>query len=248
MKKNLIIGIIVLVIIYGLVMFLILGKADKSDKSTNYVIFNNLNLVHGDHSFRKVDKSEINNYKGKFSTYISSKYYGEYKLESGKVWNLFDDNGNFVNYDGTLFAVVPKLKNNVTFVSKSNLNNEDKEYIKNNFTNNFNYIYSSSAYKFNIKNKEYKLIFLNSFDTENFDESNYYNIVLLKVDSKYINISYNKGDDTKICDIISVITFNEERDIYIGINEEENLDSDIEENIDVLYKLENNKLKKVISN
>ena len=70
----------------------------------------------------------------------------------------------------------------------------------------------------------------------------------MKVDSKYINISYNKGDDTKICDIISVITFNEERDIYIGINEEENLDSDIEENIDVLYKLENNKLKKVISN
>ena len=65
MKKNLIIGIIVLVIIYGLVMFLILGKADKSDKSTNYVIFNNLNLVHGDHSsdFWDVVGENMPNYK-----------------------------------------------------------------------------------------------------------------------------------------------------------------------------------------
>lgn len=249
MKKKLVIVLTLIVIIYGFILFIIFGTRDNSDKSNNFVIFGNLNLVHGEHSFDKVAKDDIDKYKGTFECYSTGKYLGNYKLTSGEVWNLFDSNGNFVNYDGNLFAVASNLKNNVINFTKSSINDDEKNYILSKYRiNNFDNLMNSGAYTFNINNKEYKLIILNNVDNVDFDINKNYNLMLLKNNSKYTEVSFNKKEKTEIYDIIGVVGFNKFRDVYIGFDVLTNFDTDYESDEYTLFKLENNKLKKVISN
>lgn len=248
MKKKAIIGLLIILVIYFVVMFSLNNKG-KTDKSNdNYVIFNNLNLVHQEHSLTETEKTNITNYKGKFETFINGTYFGEYNLEAGNVWNLFDNN-NFVKYDGKLLAVVPRLKDNVITYTNSSISQSDRNYIESKYKiNKYDYLTDSGAYTFKVNDDEYKIIILNYLDSTTFDPVNNYNLVIVKRNDKYIELSFNKKDAIKIYDIIGIVEFNDNKDIYIGFNVTSNINTDIEKEQDVVYKLENNRLKKVVSN
>lgn len=55
----------------------------------------------------------------KLNVYIDGNYYGIYNLKYGTVWNLFDDNNEYVNYEGSLLAYSDGLNlENVSFTAE----------------------------------------------------------------------------------------------------------------------------------
>ena len=49
----------------------------------------------------------------KYNVYINQDYYGDFYLKFGTVWNLFDNNKNFINYSGNLLAFSDNFNINV---------------------------------------------------------------------------------------------------------------------------------------
>lgn len=55
----------------------------------------------------------------KLNVYIDGNYYGIYNLKYGTIWNLFDDNKEYVNYEGSLLAYSDGLNlENVSFTAE----------------------------------------------------------------------------------------------------------------------------------
>ena len=114
MKKNKIIILVVIVIIYVMSFFVVFvgskGKNNKKKKAeTKYVVVDNFaRLSFSDNSWQNVSTSQIENYKN-YKVFINNSYFGNYRLEYGSTWNLFNSSNDYVDYEGSLFAYSDNL-------------------------------------------------------------------------------------------------------------------------------------------
>lgn len=249
MKKNIIIVVSIVIVIYGLIMFIILNKKSSISKGNNYVIVDSLNLKYEGNAFREITSDEISKANSNFKVYSDSIYLGNYKLKKAKVWNVFDSNNNFVKYDGNLIAYSDKLYINVLSLKSSNLTINDRNYIYSKYKiSDYNNLLKSNVYDFSVNKDNYRLIILNNLDITNVNYMKNYNLVLLEKNGKYYEIIFNSGKYVSdLYEVIGIFNYNNHNRFYIGIKNTKSFLTDSPITSDYLY-LYNNKINKVFSN
>lgn len=66
------------------------------------IIDNVSNWGYANGRWHRLSKEEIENKE--FVIYVNHQYFGNYNLKYGTIWNLFDDNDSYVEYDGNLLG------------------------------------------------------------------------------------------------------------------------------------------------
>lgn len=85
----------------------------------NYLVIDDYCILYNKtkNKFSYCKNSSVENKK--LNVYIDGNYYGIYNLKYGTVWNLFDDNKEYVNYEGSLLAYSDGLNlENVSFTAE----------------------------------------------------------------------------------------------------------------------------------
>ena len=117
--KAAIIVIIILLIYFGL-MYFVFGNNASSDPGNNptppatttkYLIKDINNIWSYDNTWKSSEVDDVNNKE--FNIYIDHKLFGAYTIKEGEVWNLFDNDNNYVSYKGDFYAASKDL--NITF-------------------------------------------------------------------------------------------------------------------------------------
>ncbi len=103
----------------------------STPKIYDYLIISNTDMFRVDNGkFKRLDK--LQNVSQQFYTYVDGRYLGKYNLKLGKVWNLFNNNGKYVSYEGNLFAYTGNdLNINVRNIEYTTINNSDLNEIIN---------------------------------------------------------------------------------------------------------------------
>lgn len=119
MTKKISIVLIIIMVTFSVCFYAYYILNDKSDDTPNdiepnvpetpeepkynmLIVDNISNWMYLNGRWSKMDTDDMENHK--FAVYVDNKYYGNYKLKYGTVWNLFDDNESYVEYYGDLFA------------------------------------------------------------------------------------------------------------------------------------------------
>lgn len=165
--------------------------------SNHYLIVGNyLNAVFDEKNMKwsEVDNEE---YSEKFETYVDNVYYGRYYLIYGTVWNLLDDQKNFVKYNGDIIAHsinfnVKVKKYQELKITDNNVLGEVKKYLFK-----YNYQYEDSFYNrvYYIDENNYVVLCSNILDSEKTVGMNY-TIGFIKIDGNFYNI-FNNEFETK---------------------------------------------------
>lgn len=142
MKKNEIIKILVILSIFILITFILFiatynQKPDNKPENNNhhnnnevqnfkssYLIVNDTNMWEY-HNKKWTNKKNFDTNNNKLSVYVNKKYSGYYNMEYIKSWNLFDDNDNFIEYEGNILAFTNDLNINVKDYGMNKVDNED---------------------------------------------------------------------------------------------------------------------------
>ena len=230
--KGFIIFIIILGI-YGLVMFFVFGNKGDNNENTNlnnknsnkvkenkYLVIDNIsNLNYSDGVFSRVKNKEIEKAE-KFKVYVNNKYYGDYKLKNVSSWNLFDKNDEFVNYNGDLLAFTDnfniKVRNNYKI---RELDEKDKVYLINNFSlNSFSNLVVNEVVDYDLDDNGVmdQIINISSID-ENDNINNNYSIIVLTLNNEKTTLIDERVENAKyVYSIFGIINIdNNEKDSII---------------------------------
>ncbi len=165
-----------------------------SSAASNYylIVGNYLNAVFDEKNMKwsEVDNEE---YSEKFETYVDNVYYGRYYLIYGTVWNLFDDQKNFVKYNGDIIAHsinfnVKVKKYQELKITDNNVLGEVKKYLFK-----YNYQYADTYFNrvYYIDENNYVVLCSDILDSEKTVGMNY-TIGFIKIDGKFFNIFNNE--------------------------------------------------------
>jgi len=213
--KGLII-VAVLVVIYALSMFVLFGtqkntpsQEDEQIKENEYNTTNSSEkyfVTIDKNSYRlrgtkleKVSKGEISS-AGKMKVYTNGKYLGDYRLRYGSTWNLFDDDGNFVNYEGQLISASENVNLKVRNIKIRDLNEEDKVELINKYSiNTFNYLTTKDIIEFDLDHNGVndKIICLSSKEDSGYANT-MYDLVVIKFNGEYQEVINNTQNETPI--------------------------------------------------
>ncbi len=260
MKKYKSIVIVVIILaIYSVVMFLVFGnkstnnndnsnqnnssnKSNKVDKYYYLVIGNESRLRYDGNNFETVSKSTIEN-NGKYNVFINGEYLGDYAIKMGSVWNIFDDDNSFVNYDGDLIASSLDLKLKIRNFGVKELDDEDKNYLKNKYgINSFdNYTHNELIdYDFDHNGQRDRIIIYSKLDYFDNDRE-LFSLVIMKYNEEYYSLIEEKGDDAHniytVSNIINILDRNV--DSFI-LNKTYGAHSENPEVSNMVYSLKNN--------
>lgn len=212
-KKNIIsiilIIICILIIIY-LSMFAGTKKSSKNKSATKYylVMDNFANLVYLNHTWQKTSIHEIEEYSKKYVTYSNNHYLGEYSLKYGNIWNLFDANDEFVNYENTLFAYSDNFDLEKVNINIRSINDQELSEISNNFHySNFNYLISNDVIDIDLDHNGItdQIICISNMGEGKINENQYYNLVYIKLNNQFIQII---NENSSNCDILKTGIYN----------------------------------------
>ncbi len=207
-------GLIILLIIlgiYGLVLFFTFGNKDnnssgntnnntvnnKTDNKTEYLVIGNTsNLKYNNGVFTKSGKYEIERLDS-LKVYVNNKYYGDYKLKSGENWNLFDNKDEFVNYNGSLIA----FSNTFNVKVRSNykvreINEKDKVFLINDYNiSSFSNLTTNEVIDIDLDNNGVndEIICISSLD-DSIDVKNYFSLVIIVLNEERITLIEEKED------------------------------------------------------
>ena len=219
--KGLIIFTIILVV-YGIVMYLLFNESGNSileeirqesnnepyDNNNYFLVINDTSILrYHNKRFSDVTKSFIENLDS-LKVFVNNKYYGDYKLKYGATWNLFNNKDEYVEYDGNLLAYSPDFNIVVRDTNIRKLNDEDKNLLKNNFRIDiFDYLTTEEVIDIDLDNNATmdEIICLSSME-ESDSINNYYSIVLVKLNGEVYKLIDERGENAfYVYNIISVI-------------------------------------------
>ena len=264
-NKLSIIIITLMVCVFGsLIVYLVLFKNNDNvnvniDNSNNSNLTNNINTTHigkDNIKYLVIDGYCIlyNKTKSKFSScrnssvedqklnvIANSNYLGRYTLKLGTVWNLFDDNREYVNYEGSLLAYSDGLNvENITFTE--GVFNTDYIYEANKVLNNskinvqenlhYNYRYSTGNMDITIVSNLYG------------EQTLYYNLAYLTYLNKNYVIFKHTSNNLKSeysYTLKSILKINNKLYIVFNMLNESNLTATFS-----MYEFEGSKFTKVI--
>jgi hypothetical protein len=134
-KVTYIIALCLLIFAAFLYALLQSSKKDNENTSSNqstkreFIVIDDIsNIEYQNQKYITTIQSSINGEK--LNTYVDNNYYGLYTLEYGNNWNLYD-NGNYVNYSGSLLAYSESLNLKLKKFSKGTIGETEKEEIIN---------------------------------------------------------------------------------------------------------------------
>lgn len=141
-KKGIAILIIILLLIYALivgVLFIFKNGNEELNNNSNNVIDNNedeekqydyleidntIQLKYFNGTWSLANDNDFNDVL--FDIYVNQEYFGYYYLKKGVNWNIFDQNNNYIDYNGSLIAgttgLQMKVRNSsITIVDSNDL-------------------------------------------------------------------------------------------------------------------------------
>jgi len=99
------------------------------EKKGQYISINNIsNILFDNGNFKKVNANNLNN--NQVNAYINGNYIGTYYLKKGRIWNLFDENDKYINYDGKLLVNSTNLNMIVRNIEKVNITDNELQYLE----------------------------------------------------------------------------------------------------------------------
>jgi hypothetical protein len=207
-KKNIkiILYVIVILAFYAIIMLLIFKNNINSNNSNNSNSNNNNNNssttaknyygVIGDNSIWKYNsgnwyKATENEVQGnKMDVFVNGNYFGNYKLMKGTTWNLFDDDNNYIDYEGDFIAFSKDLNVKIESFDIRQINVLELNEINNTFGRTFD-MNSFSTNEVIEKDLDFdglndKIINLSNLDLDN--QKEYFNIIYIKQNNNKIII------------------------------------------------------------
>lgn len=203
-KKNRIFIIVsIVIVIYAIIIFAIFGKNNNQNEVDNNQIINNMttsnyividnyaNFKYENKKYVRVGNYYVENSNKLFKVYSDNHYLGLNKLKYGTVWNIFNKDDEYINYDGKLFAFTEDLDIKLKTFNKRNLNDQDKELITREFkVDNFDYLVTNDVYEVDLdSNGEIdKLYCISNIDVSQLGINRYYNLVFVNMNNEIITL------------------------------------------------------------
>ncbi len=123
--------IIVILIIYGSVMYLVFGVSESRERkaATTLLVGDSTVWNYSSRSWMNINTpSLLSNFNWqKFNVYLDNQYFGKYLVWHDDKWYLFDNNKNAVSYQGNLFAYQADF--NIDVVNLSTTDITDYTYV-----------------------------------------------------------------------------------------------------------------------
>lgn len=216
--------IIILITIITILFLVLLSNNDKKDNQAKitekYLIIDNYSTWMYTNKWEKVNNSKISGKKLK--TFINDELQGLTKLSFGSKWNLYNDNDEYVDYEGNFIAASPELKlliNKYTVgeIDESDIN-EINQILNEDFT--INDFTKKELIVSDLNNDGVSDYIINVSNLDNENALNYYNLIYAKIDGD-IKIILNKKIKLKdyysepIYHISEIININGKNEKYI---------------------------------
>ena len=222
-------GFVIFVIIlgiYGLVMYFVFGNKEQTDDNnqnnngqTNNVSSERKYLIIGNDSRLEYKNGQFDTAKikdienlDKLTVYINNKYYGDYKFKNAGSWNLFDENDEYVNHNGSLIAFSSNFNIKVRNYKTREIDEKEKVFLINNYNiSTFSNLTTNEVIDFDLDNNgvEDQIICLSSMEDSN-NAKNYFNIVLLKLNNEKTALIEEREEDAKaVYSIYGIINFDD---------------------------------------
>lgn len=100
--------LLILLFIFGLLMYLFIGKESIAQSKNKTTILLNPNTIfkYNKNQWIKINNTTIEDYQWKkYSVFLNSKYTGDYYVWNDDSWYIFDDNKNAINYTDNFLAI-----------------------------------------------------------------------------------------------------------------------------------------------
>ncbi len=165
------------------------------------------------------NKLELNASVGQnYSIYENANYLGDYNITYNDKWYIYDNNKNFVNYEGNIVVLKGDVKPNVLSFLETQQNDTDKNIITN-YLNNLNISYNyDELYKIKyIVNQETFYVVSNSLLYER-DYNYAFTFIFKYKNNKYYEIYKVLNEDTdtfNVCKPALINVFNYKKNYYI---------------------------------
>ena len=197
-KQKLVLSLLFIIcLLLGIYKFFIskVSNTDKKNNSEYYLVIDDVaNLMYKNNKWYNVTKSKIESYSD-YITYSYNNYLGQNNLKYGNVWNLFDKNGEYVNYKESLFAYSNNFNITKRDLTIRNLSDDDKNEITLNFNySNFDFLLSNEVIDIDLDNNGVmdKIVCIcNSSEDKNYKDY-FYNLVYIKINDE-IKIIINEN-------------------------------------------------------
>ena len=255
--KGLIIFVVILAV-YGLIMYFVFSNGNDSNTNSNnkpnnnnsttvkeekYLVINNTsNLNYSDGKFTDVKISVIEALDN-LKVYVNNNFYGNYKLKYVSNWNLFDKKDEFVNYNGNLLAFNDNFNIKVRKYKIRQIDDNDKVFLINNYNlNSFEYLTTNEVVDIDLDNNGIvdEIICLSSMEESN-NIKNYYNIIVLKLNNEKITlIEEREQDATYVYSINSIINIEDNEFDSIILSRVEGYISESPKTTNLIYNYKNN--------
>lgn len=215
MKKYKFLIIFILILgVYGLVMYFVFGTNNGYDNQNNnnngnktnnvneekkYLVIGNIsNNLFSNGSFSKVSTNEIEKIE-KYKVYVNNKFYGDYKLKHVNNWNLFDKSNEYVHYNGSLIAFSTNFNVKVRDYKVRQLNDKEKNALKNDYKlPTFSSLITNQVVDFDLDSNGVldQIICITNMD-ENDNIKNNFSILFIKLNDEKITLIEEKESDAK---------------------------------------------------
>ena len=199
---------------------------NNEDNKSDYLIIENTDmLIYENNSFRRLNnKQDINR---EFNIFINKEYFGKYYLRYLNNWNIFDENDNYYDYEGSLIAYTDginvKIANfnilEISEIEKEEISNIDNNIIYNNLTIN-------EKVEYDLDNNGYLDKIVNISNLDSLDEPVYFNLIYLNLNGEISVLMKQIVDEENVL-ITPIYTINQ----ILNINNNEYYD--------LLFKEEN---------
>ena len=208
--KGLIIVLIILLGYFLLMYFLFNGKSSElnnnqnnninnqnSDNNEYYFVINNNNYKYKDNKIISTKKEEIESIK-EYNVFIDNNYKGKFSLKYGGRYNLFNEKLEYVDYSGSLLAYQSNFNVVVRNINIREIQEQDKIFLINNYDlNTFDYLVTNQVVDIDLDSdgREDQIICLSSLK-ESDKITNYYNLVIVKLNDKIYKLVDERGQNT----------------------------------------------------
>lgn len=257
-KKEIIISIILISICLLLVLYLFVlnikdDTKNKSNSKKYYLVIDNVsNLMYINNKWFNTTISEIEK-NDKYITYSYNDYLGINSLKYGNVWNLFNNNGDFVNYKDNLFAYsdsfnIKKKDTNIRNITEV----EKNEIIKNFNYLDFNHLLSNEVIDIDLDSNGVldKIVCVSNIDGDKNFKDKYYNLVYIYLNNNEIIQIINENSNnynilkTDVYDLSYIFSINKKN--YFLLKKSYNVISASSTKNIIMYDYTNiNKISKV---
>src|SRR5574344_2368510 len=264
-KNKVLIILLIIILLYAALMFFLYKKGSNNTtndvnnntenttitSSAKYLVVNNIsNYQYLDGKWSKTSTNNLEDANNKFKVFSDNTYLGEYSLKYGKVWNLFDNKDNFVNYSGKLIAYSNNFNINLKRFTIRNLNEADKKILTDSYQiTNFDDLYVDEAVDIDLDDNGVmdKIICASKggFSTDP-DVNSFYSIALVILNGENKIVVQEGKDFDKIYNILTYFIM-DGNTAYLDLEYTSNVDTDYQTNGTVLYQYSDGDFKKILS-